>query len=165
MDYGETGRLALEQALEIASGRQSAEVHLVHVVSPVVPFAGVEYVSIVACPVFNVDAATKELENEVAESLADYAKRHPDWSSPPRVVRHIRLTAPAEEIAQLAADVEADLVIVGCHGRRGVGRLLLGSVAEGVVRLAPCPVLVVRPKRIIEAPRIEPVVPPRTLTA
>jgi nucleotide-binding universal stress UspA family protein len=64
-------------------------------------------------------------------------------------VCHIRLDAASEEISQLAADLEADLVVVGTHGRRGLGRFLLGSVAEGVVRAAPCPVFVVRPKRVV----------------
>jgi universal stress protein family protein len=73
---------------------------------------------------------------------------------------HLRLEAPAHELAQIASDLEADLVVVGTHGRRGVARLLLGSVAEAVVRLAPCPVLVVRPKALPEeVPRIEPPCP------
>jgi hypothetical protein len=73
----------------------------------------------------------------------------------------LRLESPAHEIAQLASDLEADLVVVGTHGRRGASRLLLGSVAEGVVRLAPCAVLVVRPKAPpdVEAPKIEPPCP------
>jgi hypothetical protein len=77
-----------------------------------------------------------------------------------RIRAHLRLEAPAQEIAQIAADVEADLVVVGTHGKRGLARLLLGSVAEAVVRLAPCPVLVVRPKALPEElPRIEPPCP------
>jgi hypothetical protein len=57
-------------------------------------------------------------------------------------------------------DVEADLVVVGTHGRRGLTRLMLGSVAEGTVRLAPCPVLVVRPKAVPAAvPTIQPPCP------
>jgi hypothetical protein len=77
-----------------------------------------------------------------------------------RVISHLRLEAPAEEIAQTAADLEADLVVVGTHGRRGISRLLLGSVAEAVVRLAPCPVFVVRPKALpAEVPQIEPPCP------
>jgi hypothetical protein len=73
---------------------------------------------------------------------------------------HLRLDAPATEIAQMAADLEADMVVVGTHGRRGIARLLLGSVAEAVVRLAPCPVLVVRPKALPEpGPQIEPPCP------
>jgi hypothetical protein len=77
-----------------------------------------------------------------------------------RVVPHIRFDAIAGEIAQLAADLEADLVVVGTHGRRGLPRLLLGSTAETTARLAPCPVLVVRPKAVPEPlPVIEPPCP------
>ncbi|HEY3256370.1 MAG TPA: universal stress protein, partial [Polyangiaceae bacterium] len=62
---------------------------------------------------------------------------------------HQRMTDPAEEITRLAADVEADLVVVGSHDwHGGVPRLMLGSVAEAVTRLAPCPVLVVRRKGV-----------------
>ena len=65
------------------------------------------------------------------------------------------------EIAQLAADLQADLVVVGTHGYRGVQRLLLGSIAEATVRLSPTPVLVVRPKHVVadDAPQIEPACP------
>jgi nucleotide-binding universal stress UspA family protein len=51
---------------------------------------------------------------------------------------------PAESIVAAAASEEADLVLVGSHGRGPIGRLLLGSVSEYVVRNAPCPVLVAR---------------------
>lgn len=63
-----------------------------------------------------------------------------------RFVSHISVGSPAREIAQIASDLEADLIVVGTHGRTGLRRLLLGSVAEGVLRLASCPVLVERPK-------------------
>jgi hypothetical protein len=78
-----------------------------------------------------------------------------------RAVTHLRLESPAAEIAQLCSDLEADLAIVGTHGRRGFSRVLLGSVAEAVVRLAPCPVLVVRVPRATaaEVPSIEPPCP------
>jgi nucleotide-binding universal stress UspA family protein len=51
---------------------------------------------------------------------------------------------PAHEIVRIAAEQNADLIIVGTHGRGAVAHLLLGSVAERVVRSAPCPVLTVR---------------------
>lgn len=50
-----------------------------------------------------------------------------------------------ELVAQEAQDWNADLVVVGTHGRRGVGRVLLGSGAEQVIRMSPVPVLSVRP--------------------
>jgi nucleotide-binding universal stress UspA family protein len=51
---------------------------------------------------------------------------------------------PSEEIARVAKELPADLIIMGTHGRAGMSHLLLGSVAEKVVRNAPCPVLTVR---------------------
>jgi nucleotide-binding universal stress UspA family protein len=52
---------------------------------------------------------------------------------------------PAEEIVEYAKEIHAGLIILGTHGRTGVSRFIMGSVAEHVVRTAPCPVLVVRP--------------------
>ncbi len=51
---------------------------------------------------------------------------------------------PAEEILRVAQKVGCDLIVMGTHGRTGLGRLLMGSVAEQVVRRAPCPVLTVK---------------------
>lgn len=51
---------------------------------------------------------------------------------------------PSQEIVKAAKDWPADIIVVGSHGRGGVKRVVLGSVAEGVMRHAPCPVLVVR---------------------
>lgn len=52
--------------------------------------------------------------------------------------------APAETIVRIAQERGADLIVMGTHGRTGLSHVLLGSVAEKVVRLAPCPVLMVR---------------------
>jgi nucleotide-binding universal stress UspA family protein len=52
--------------------------------------------------------------------------------------------SPAEEIARHAAKYEIDLIVMGTHGRGAIAQLLMGSVAEKVVRIAPCPVLTVR---------------------
>ena len=55
-----------------------------------------------------------------------------------------------QEIVALALDERADLIVIGTHGRGGMNRVLLGSVADRVVRLAPCPVLTVRePERVL----------------
>lgn len=56
----------------------------------------------------------------------------------------VRVGHPADIVLQVARDWPADLIVIGSHGRRGLGRALLGSVAESVVRRTPCPVLVVR---------------------
>src|SRR5262249_48839479 len=51
---------------------------------------------------------------------------------------------PAVEIIRLAAEVKANLIVMGTHGRTGLGRLMMGSVAEAVLRRAPCPVLTLK---------------------
>lgn len=51
---------------------------------------------------------------------------------------------PFEEIVKMAGRERADMIVMGTHGRTGLNRALLGSVAERVIRLAPCPVLTVR---------------------
>jgi nucleotide-binding universal stress UspA family protein len=77
------------------------------------------------------------------------------------IVCHIALGDPAREVLQMAAHIDADLIFTGSHGRKGLARLLLGSVAERIVRSASCPVLVVRDKDYHRtlAPEIEPPCP------
>lgn len=57
----------------------------------------------------------------------------------------LRVGVPFEQIVEAAAEEAADMLVIGTHGRSGLNRLLMGSVAERVVRLASCPVLTVRP--------------------
>jgi nucleotide-binding universal stress UspA family protein len=68
---------------------------------------------------------------------------------------HVRIGKPATEILGLAAEVSADLLFVGSHGKVGLERFVLGSVSERVVREARCPVMVARPKSYAEVERIE----------
>lgn len=65
---------------------------------------------------------------------------------------HIVEGAPKSVVLDVAAALEADMILVGTHGRTGLNRLLVGSIAEGIVRSAHCPVLVVREKRYHPAP-------------
>ena len=66
--------------------------------------------------------------------------------SDPSVPYTHRLTMgdPAGEVVRIAEDENAEMIIIGTHGRTGMTRLLMGSVAEAIVRRAPCPVLVYR---------------------
>lgn len=61
------------------------------------------------------------------------------------ITTEVRTGRPGRTIVDCARDRECDLVVVGSHGRTGVAHLIMGSVAEHVVRHAPCPVLVIRP--------------------
>jgi nucleotide-binding universal stress UspA family protein len=87
--------------------------------------------------------------DELNEELAQAARQH--LSSLAESLRNVgnveqqfRLGRPAWEITRFAEQTKADLIILATHGRTGLKHVLLGSVAELVVRHAPCPVLVVR---------------------
>jgi nucleotide-binding universal stress UspA family protein len=74
-------------------------------------------------------------------------------ANPKITVSHVLLEGdPASEIARYAADANIDVIVIGTHGRTGVDRLVMGSVAERVMREAPCSVLVVKlPKGVVAA--------------
>lgn len=162
IDYSETGDLALQESFRLASQYPSAEVHAVNVVRVFGPIAQVEVGG--ETRNMSLSDASDKLQEHVQGRLEAFAARQAanNAGTFERAISHLRVEFPAEQIAQLAADLEADLIVVGTHGRRGLRRLLLGSVAEGVVRHAPCPVFVVRPKGVpdeVPVPTIEPPCP------
>lgn len=61
------------------------------------------------------------------------------------VVTHVIAGAPGPSIIEAAKEYQADLIVMGTHGRTGLARLLMGSVAEHVLRHAECPVLTIKP--------------------
>lgn len=160
VDFSEASELAVQSAFALAAQEPEAEVHLVNVVQTFGDQVTYEMpVDASALAVLTVTEARERLHRYADEALARFGEKSPKGHFE-RVVVHLRFDAIADEIAQLAADLEADLVVVGTHGRRGISRLLLGSSAEATVRLAPCPVLVVRPKAVPEPiPRLEPPCP------
>lgn len=136
-DFSAAADAGLTQALAIA--RPGAAIDLVHCFQ--VPLLGLRD---------DPDAAlVPGYEHLRDELLADAHKRgdaalaaHGNSSATLRY--HLVEQSPREAVCDLAEQVQADLVVVGSHGHRGLRRVLLGSVAEAVVRHAPCSVLVAR---------------------
>jgi len=162
IDYSTPSELALQRALELTAEHPDAELHVVHVVpsfdTPPSQDAGSDQ----NMDMLSIDPqAYQKLQMHVGMTLGAFEKKRNGAADRPlRVISHLRLHTPAHEIAQLAADLEADLVVVAMSGRGNVARYFLGSVAESVTRLAPCPVLVFRPKGLPpEYPKIEPPCP------
>lgn len=157
IDYSTTSEQALEHAIGIAALAANAELHVVHVASSESPALDED----ANAPALSTGQAFEQLKTYVAISLGAFETKQAGAAGwPVRVVSHLLDHSPAHQIAQLASDLQADLVVVGMHGRNAFSRFLLGSVAETVARLAPCPVLVFRPKGIPpEYPKIEPPCP------
>ena len=75
-----------------------------------------------------------------------YLQHRQRLSLQPSALEFVVTGTPADEIVKAAKAWSADLIVIGTHGRGGVQRALLGSVADGVMRNAPCPVLIIRAK-------------------
>jgi nucleotide-binding universal stress UspA family protein len=69
---------------------------------------------------------------------------------------HLTVGVAWREAVRVGRELGADLVLVGTHDRGGLAHALLGSVAEQIVRHAPCPAVIVRPKQLSQVPEIEP---------
>jgi universal stress protein A len=141
-DFSDTAEAAWDLACELAQTHQS-ELVLVHVFIefPVYPEVAVTTIQQVW------EEQRVWTEQQLAARVEAAVKRGLS-------ARYLLKTGTApEEIVQAATDERADLIVVGTHGRTGIERLVIGSVAERVVRIAPCPVLTVKPRAIREAAR------------
>jgi universal stress protein A len=135
VDFSTCSRAALERAAELAR-RFDARLTLVHVwTDPLVSGAAV------GLPV--PPSLAEDQEKELGGKLEGWREEAGRLAGRD-VAARLESGAPVAEIARVAREQHADLVVIGTHGRTGVKRALLGSVAEGVVRHAPCAVLVAR---------------------
>src|SRR5262245_31510576 len=130
-DFSQSSQAAETYACELA--RQfGAELHVLYVLQDVT-LAMPEPGSVFAMPALNLD--------EVQQSAQQVLSTVPAASWPQaRIVRHTSRGAPWAEIIRIATENRMDLIVMGTHGRSGLPHVLLGSVAEKVVRHAGCPV-------------------------
>ena len=132
VDFSEPSKKALDYATLFAR-KLGARITLLSVIEDA-PFAGLEE---------NPLAITsQELEAKVKASLAGLGARLVGQERLEAVL--VRAGQPFEEIIKAARALKTDLIIIATHGYTGLRRVVLGSTAERVVRLAPCPVLTVR---------------------
>jgi nucleotide-binding universal stress UspA family protein len=139
VDDSDQAAAALRWALAEGVLRQ-ATVEVVHSWSP--PVSALPFGATLIIPVDEaaVDAAARASVDELVEgALADVG------AEPPEVLRTVLPGSPSVTLVDSAEG--ADLLVVGSHGRTGLSRLVLGSVAMACVNHAPCPVVVVRAPR------------------
>jgi nucleotide-binding universal stress UspA family protein len=137
-DFSDCSRLAVRYAVALAEAFGS-EVHLVHVLQDLVALTPEPGMSFPPPGDYLV-----ELRTSAEQSLAQMPEGDAVDACP--VVRRVLQGPPFVEIIRYAREQDVDLLVVGTHGRSGLAHMLLGSVAEKVVRKAPCPVLTVRPE-------------------
>jgi nucleotide-binding universal stress UspA family protein len=151
-------QFVLRAALHTAAAHEPTDLHVLAVATPA--FAvGADLTTAPYAGLSQVDMA--DLSKTIGETIEAFRNEQPRLPLI-RVEAHRAVGMPADEIVWLAAHLNADRIMVGSHNRRGLKRMLLGSVAEKVVRLAGCEVTVVRDKNHKaewRVPEIEPVCP------
>ncbi len=96
----------------------------------------------------------------VAELTRRYCEHSPWPASLDKIAVYVVVGSPAERIVTLAAAIDADVIVVGTHARRGIDRMILGSVAQEVVKRAPCGVFVLRPRDFLDGEKLPEIQPP-----
>ncbi|MBL8849607.1 MAG: universal stress protein [Planctomycetaceae bacterium] len=137
IDFSPYGDQALKYGCALA-GKFGSQVHLLHVVDDYYPF-------VPEASVF-IDQRDDYLAGLRTGAERELVKMPPaDWRPADKVTRTIVVGTPFVEIVRYAKEHDIGLIVIGSHGRGGLSHVLMGSVAERVVRKAPCPVLTVRP--------------------
>jgi nucleotide-binding universal stress UspA family protein len=136
-DFSPHAEKAVRYACLLAE-RLGSTLHLLHVLSDVVPVVGPDPVlSPVLPPEFYTEA------EEQAQARLDQ-KLDPSWGQPAAVETAVRWGDAVEEIVAYARENQSDMIVIATHGRTGLRHVLMGSVAERIVREAPCAVLTIR---------------------
>jgi nucleotide-binding universal stress UspA family protein len=145
-DFGEASDAALVYGRALAR-TFGARLHVLHVCENIFTrgIGGESYIAVLPDLQKDVeDAARKQLHELVLDNDPDAPSVKPALATS---------NTPAMSIVEYARDEQIDLIVMGTHGRGAVAHLLMGSVAERVVRTAPCPVLTVRcPEREFVVP-------------
>ncbi len=136
-DFSHHAEAAVAYAAGLAE-RLGAELHLLHVLSEVVTPIGPDPMLVSAIP------PEFYTETEAQSQAALESLLRVEWGQPTHVVCTVRWGDAIDVIHSYARDQAIDLIVISTHGRTGLGHVLLGSVAERIVREAPCPVLTIR---------------------
>jgi nucleotide-binding universal stress UspA family protein len=135
-DFSHHAACAVRYACGLAE-RFGATLHLLHVLSEVIPVGPDPMLAPVLPPEYYRD--TEHAARQGLEALLD-----PSWGRPAAVERAVRWGVPVDAIVEHAEKHAVDLIVIATHGRTGLSHVLLGSVAERIVREAGCPVLTIR---------------------
>lgn len=138
-DLSRLARTALPHALQLVAG-SNGELIIVHVLPTVAAYVAPELAEL---PWDQIDRANRVIGKRKLDRMTKAIKaEHPAL----RVHNVLAKGVIAEEVLRVARRLRCHLIVLATHGRTGLKHVLMGSVAENVVRRAPCPVLIVRPR-------------------
>jgi universal stress protein A len=142
-DFSPVADAGVERAVSLAV-RERAELVILHVLAPLTAYVLPDVVGSISV---EIEEQTREEARIELRRLRERVRR----SGVPAHTVLAQGYAP-QQIARAAERLHCDLIVLGTHGRTGLTRIFLGSVAEAVVRHAPCPVLTIRPPQLALRP-------------
>ncbi len=133
-NFSQHSEHALEWAIELAERYQARLelLHVIHILPPVVDIAG------------DVYEQAEQAQLATAQKHLETVGTKKTHGTPVMLGSHVRRGVPFQTICDEAATRKAGLIVMGSHGRTGLSHVFIGSVAERVLRHAPCPVLVTK---------------------
>ncbi len=146
-DFSECSKQAVACAYELAQ-TFGAKLVLLHVIEELPSYIGF-------IPPGGAAMLLKDLERQARLDLAEVLPEAE--AAEVEVTRQVVGGSPSHEIVKVAAAEKVDLIVIATHGRTGLSHLGMGSVAERVVRTAPCPVMTIRPMAVTAEHRHAPV--------
>ena len=140
VDGSEISKQALYEAIDLAKD-QKAKLRIIHVVDEyIVDYSGI------GIDYDKYEASMKEYGEKILKDMEEIARQSNTDFESKLVELKTNQGRVEQKIIEQAKNWPADLIVIGTHGRRGLSHLFLGSVAEGVVRIASMPVLLIRGK-------------------
>jgi len=155
-DFSELGDRVVIEALRLCATHAGAEVHVITVGAEL--SGGLLLPGADVTPVDNDDA--QQIARVHVARIVDQLLALGQPLAIERIAVYVVAGTPSERIVALATAIDADLIVLGTHSRHGLGRLLLGSVAEEVLRRAPCGVFVIRPRDFLDGEKVPEIQPP-----
>lgn len=152
LDFSALGELAFREACMLAAGRVGAVVHVAHALTSSDLESGDTEME-------KQDATFPKVARRVWEVVERALKKESLPLNVAPIWQHVRIGKPGEVIRQVAVDYEADMIVVGSHGRTGLERVLAGSVSKWLVDNAHAPLLVVQPNTLDTMEKTEKVAP------
>jgi nucleotide-binding universal stress UspA family protein len=141
IDFSDNSKLIAESSAYLA-GKFGASLELVFIVQNFEDYSGF------FVPQMSMPTLEHDLIEGAEERMASFCLEQADFFTKvgvSEVHHHVFMGDVAERIVEFAAEVKGDLIVMGTHGYKGLEKIMFGSVADKVVRSAPCPVMTINP--------------------
>lgn len=148
LDYSEATNLVVKKGSELAKAF-GAEITLVHVLSEVTYYSSLNYSPIIGFDSFsNMDVVQTSAVEDLKNATQQFLEKIKEQEGLDNADVEIREGDFADEILQTAKETDADIVVLGSHSRRGIDKILMGSVAQKVLHKSEIPIYIIPIRKV-----------------